>query len=127
MIRYGYQRQLQPPAPFVKVLLRNPASGVELRDLPAQIDTAADRTVLPDATVKALGLPQVGIMSFAAFGGVTFSLPVYAVLLGLHDLPAQPVKVAAHANEPWLLLGRDVLNSNRVLLDGPQLVLEIGS
>jgi hypothetical protein len=126
MIRYAFLSQLEPPAPFVNVVLRNPASGAELRDLPAQLDTAADRTVLPESLVKSLALPQVGIMKIGGFGGVTYTLATYAVLLGLHDLPAQPFKVAAHAQESWILLGRDVLNSYRVLLDGPQLALEIG-
>jgi hypothetical protein len=126
MIRYAFLSQLDPPAPFLNVVLRNPASGAELRDLPAQLDTAADRTVLPEPLVKSLALPQVGIMKIGGFGGVTYTLPTYAVLLGLHDLPAQPFKVAAHAEESWILLGRDVLNSYRVLLDGPQLALEIG-
>ena len=62
MIRYRYNSQVQPPAPFVYVALRNPADGVELRDVPAQVDSAADRTVLPDAVVHALGLPQMGTM-----------------------------------------------------------------
>jgi hypothetical protein len=126
MIRYAFLAQLDPPAPFVNVVLRNPATGAELRDLPAQLDTAADRTVLPDSLVKSLVLPQVGAMKLGGFGGATYTLPVYAVLLGLHDLPARPFKVAAHAEESWVLLGRDVLNAYRVLLDGPQLALEIG-
>src|SRR5262245_13492223 len=126
MIRYAFLTQLSPPAPFVNVVLRNPATDIELRDLPAQLDTAADRTVLPESLVRSLALPQVGAMKFGGFGGVTYTLPVYAVLLGLHDLPAQAYKVAAHAEESWILLGRDVLNSYRVLLDGPELALQIG-
>ncbi|HLN31496.1 MAG TPA: hypothetical protein VK395_27390 [Gemmataceae bacterium] len=126
MIRYAFLAQLDPPAPFVNVVVRNLATGAELRDLPAQLDTAADRTVLPESLVGLLGLPQVGTLKLGGFGGATFTLPVYPILLGLHDLPAQPFKVAAHAEESWILLGRDVLNSFRVLLDGPQLALEIG-
>ncbi len=126
MIRYAFLAQLDPPAPFVNVVLRNPATGTELRDLPAQLDTAADRTVLPESMVRSLDLPQVGTMKFGGFGGVMHTLPVYAVLLGLHDLPIQPFKVAAHTEESWILLGRDVLNAYRVLLDGPQLALQIG-
>jgi hypothetical protein len=121
MIRYAFLRELHPPAPFV-----NPATGAELRDVPAQLDTAADRTVLRESLVKSLSLPQVGNMKLGCFGGATYTLPVYAILLGVHDLPIQPFKVAAHAEESWVLLGRDVLNSFRVLLDGPQLALEIG-
>jgi hypothetical protein len=126
MIRYAFLSQLDPPAPFVNAVLRNPANGAELRDFPAQLDTAADRTVLPESLVKSLGLPQVGTMKLAGFGGATYTLPVYVVLLGLHDLPIRPFKVAAHTEESWVLLGRDVLNSYRVLLDGPKLALEIG-
>lgn len=125
MIRYQYQTQLTPPAPFVNIVLRNPASGAEIRDVPAQLDCAADRTVLPDSIVDALQLPQVGILRLGAFGGATYTLPTYAVILGVHDLPARPFKVAAHAEEAWVLLGRDVINAYRLLLDGPQLALEI--
>lgn len=126
MIRYGYLTQLTPPAPFVKVVLGNPATGAELRDLPAQLDPAADRTVIPEAIAKSLSLPQVGAVQLGAFGGAVYTAPVYAVLLGVHDLPARPLKVAAHADESWVLLGRDILNSFRIVLDGPQLTLEIG-
>ena len=126
MIRYAYLPQLNPPSPFVHIVLQNPADGTELRTVPAQLDTAADRTILPETLVKSLGLPQVGTVHLGGFGGATFTLPVYAVNLGIHDLPVRLIKVAAHAEESWVLLGRDVLNSYRVLLDGPQLALEIG-
>jgi hypothetical protein len=126
MIRYAFLSQLDPPAPFVNVVVRNPASGFELRDVPAQLDTAADRTVLPESLVKTLGLPQVGNMKLGGFGGAVHTLPVYAVMLGVHDLPIQTLKVASHSEESWILLGRDVLNAYRVVLDGPNLALEIG-
>ena len=54
------------------------------------------------------------------------SLATYAVFLGVHDRPLQLIKVVAAADEAWILLGRDVLNAFRLLLDGPQLVSEIG-
>ena len=126
MIRYAFLAQLQPPAPFVNVVLRNPVSGAELCKVPAQLDYAADRTVLPAAVVRSLNLPQVGTMTLGGFGGSTHTLPVYATLLGLHDLPIQPFKFAAHAEEPWVLLGRDVMNRYCILLDGPNQALEIG-
>ena len=67
MIRYTYNAQVQPPAPFVYLTLRNPADGSEVQNVAAQID-----------------------------------------------------------NEPWVLLGRDVVNAHRLVLDGPQFTLEIG-
>jgi hypothetical protein len=68
----------------------------------------------------------MGTIVVGGLGGATYTLPTYAVLLGIHDLPVQSVKVIGAANEPWVLLGRDVVNGHRLVLDGPQLVLEIG-
>src|SRR5260370_27938310 len=116
MIVYAFLPHLDPPAPFVNVLLRNLVSGAELRDVPAQLDCAADRTVLPESVVKSLNLPQVGTMKLGGFGGATHTLPVYPGLLGLHDLPIQPVKVAAHREDAWVLVGPGVLHSYRMLL-----------
>lgn len=125
MIRYRYNTQVQPPAPFVQVLLRNPVDTRELSSVPAQIDTAADRTVLPQTLVDALGLAQIGSMFIGGLGGITYTLPTYVVLIGIHDLATKPIKVVASADEPWILLGRDVLNGIRFTLDGPQSVLQI--
>ncbi len=126
VIRYLYNMQVQPPAPFVLLSLRNPADGRELRGVPAQIDSAADLTVMPDQTVQALGLSETGRTLIAGLGGTTFSARAYVVHLGVHDFPTQPVKVVSSADEPWVLLGRDVLNSRRFVLDGPGLALEVG-
>jgi len=126
VIRYGYVTQLRPPAPFVSVTLRNPVSGAEQRDVPAQLDTAADRTLLPDALVQALALPQIGTIPIGGVGGTAQMMSSYPVEIAVHDLPAQTIEAVASAGESWVLLGRDVLNAQRLLLDGPQLFLEIG-
>jgi hypothetical protein len=110
----------------VNVTLQNPLSGTELRDVPAQVDTAADRTLLPDTLVQTLNLPQIGAVPIGGVGGLAQTMPSYPVRLGIHDLPAQTVEVVASPGEAWVLLGRDVLNAQRLLLDGPGLVLEIG-
>ncbi len=126
MIRYKYLTQLNPPAPFVYLTLRNPISGAEQRDVPAQVDSAADRTLLPDGVVQALALPQIGTIPIGGVGGVIQTMPSYPVEVAISNLPVVTVEVVASAGEAWILLGRDVLNAHRVLLDGPQQFLEIG-
>jgi hypothetical protein len=126
VIRYHYLQQLVLPAPFVNVTLQNPVTGDELRDVPAQLDTAADRTVLPDTLVQALTLPQVGAILIGGVGGLAQTMPSYPVRLAVHDLPALMIEAVGSPGETWVLLGRDVLNTLRLLLDGPNLVLEIG-
>jgi hypothetical protein len=125
MIRYRYLTQFQPPAPFIYVNFRNPVSGAEQRDVPTQVDSAADRTVLPDTVVQALSLPQVGTIMIGGVGGVVQTLPSYPVEVTVHNLPALTIEVVASAGEPWVLLGRDVLNALRTLLEGPQQFVEI--
>jgi hypothetical protein len=126
MIRYAYNRQVDPPAPFVHVALRRPAEGPSLDDLPAQIDTAADRTVIPGGLVARLGLVPLDELPIAGFGGQVLLVSTYFVELSLRGQPSLPIEVLAHEGEPHVLLGRDVLNHHRLLLDGPGLALEIG-
>jgi len=126
VIRYNYQTQLTPPAPFVYVTLRNPVTGALQRDVPAQLDIAADRTLLPDAVTKALALPPIGTIAIGGVGGIVQSMPSYPVEVTIHTLPPVNVEVVASPGESWVLLGRDILNTRRIVLDGAQLVLEIG-
>lgn len=126
MIRFRYPSQLSPPAPFVSITLRNPISNAEQHDVPAQIDSAADRTLLPETLVQALGLPQIGTIPIGGVGGIVQTMPSYPVHVAIHNLPIQTVEVVASAGESWVLLGRDIVNTHRLLLDGPQLFLEIG-
>jgi hypothetical protein len=126
MVRYGYVAQLEPPAPFVQVRLQNPVTGQELSDIPAQLDSAADRTLIPETLAERLALPQLGTVTIGGVGGVQFVMPSYPVMLQIHDLLSQTIEVVASPGESWILLGRDVLNVLRSLLDGPQQALEIG-
>jgi hypothetical protein len=119
VIRYRYSNHLTPPAPFVNVALRNPADGTELLNVPAQVDSAADRSVIPQSLALQLGLAQMGTLAIGGLGGISYSLPTYIVSVGVHDLPPQTIKVVASADEPWMLLGRDVLSAHRLVLDGP--------
>jgi hypothetical protein len=119
MIRYAYNRQVEPPAPFIHVSLRCVETGKFIDNLPALIDTAADRTVIPGGLVGLLALVPLDELQVAGLGGQVFSVPTYKVELAIRTL-------LPHAEEPFILLGRDVLNHHRLLLDGPGLSFEIG-
>lgn len=126
MIRYGYFRGFTPPAPFVYVTLQNPFTGAREGNAPAQLDTAADRTLLPETLVRKLGLPVVDSLRIGGVGGIEQDMPLHPVLLGVHDLPFLRVRVVSSPGESWVLLGRDVLNEYRMLLDGPGLGVDVG-
>lgn len=121
---YRYANE-DPPAPFVLAILSPPGGATVARDLPAKVDTGADRTVIPARLAEQLGLVEVERLTFAGLAGELIELPIFEVRLVVRDLPAVVVKVAASEGEPHVLLGRDVLNRYTLLLDGPNGRLEI--
>ncbi len=126
MIRYAYNHPCIPPAPFAHVTLRYPPGGIEITDLPAQLDTAADRPAVPRRAMETLGAAQTGIISVEGFGGHRADLPAYTVVLEVRQLRPVAVKVVAAPGEDFVLLGRDVLNHFRISLLGPEQALAIG-
>jgi hypothetical protein len=125
VIRYRYNQQVAPPPPFVHVSLRCRETGQEAADLPAQLDTAADRTVIPGKLVEELRLIPLDELPAGGFGGQVFLLRTYRLELRIRDLQPVLLEVLAHPDEPFILLGRDVLNAHRIVLDGRTLTLEI--
>jgi predicted aspartyl protease len=125
-IRYRYHAALQPPAPFVYVLLRRIDGTAQLERQPGQVDTGADRTVIPTRVVEALGLQPLDQIELAGFGGLRYFVKTYLLDLGINSLAPARVEVVAQENEPWVILGRDVLNGLRIVLDGPRQTFEVG-
>lgn len=127
MIRYNYSRQVSPPAPFVHLSLFCTHTGRELRQQPAQIDTGADRTVIPEKLVEELGLVPLDEVPVSGFDGQILLLQTFWLQVQIHEFPPTQIEAIAHASQPFPLLGRDLLNQFRLILDGPQLFLEIMS
>jgi predicted aspartyl protease len=125
MVRYAYNHQVTPPAPFVHVSVRPPCEGPAGVVVPAQIDTAADLSVIPGRLIEELQLVPLDSVSALGFGGHLVTLPTFLVELQIRELDPVTVKVLASHDEPYVLLGRDILNRFAILLDGPNLVLEV--
>ncbi|HMC66986.1 MAG TPA: hypothetical protein VKI65_18760 [Gemmataceae bacterium] len=94
--------------------------------MPAQLDSAADRTVIPTTLVVQLGLVPLDELPVSAFGGRVQLLPTHRVQLNIRSLEPLVIEALSHPDEPFVLVGRDVMNSQRIVLDGPQLSVEIG-
>lgn len=125
MTRYNYNQQVAPPAPFVYVTIARPDDGAEMANIPAQLDTAADKTVVPWDIVEGLRLQQLDQVPILGFAGHVTSVPTFLVKINIREFEPLTVEVQGQREEPFVLLGRDVLNTRRVQLDGPSLVLDI--
>jgi predicted aspartyl protease len=111
----------------VHVSVRPPVAGAVAVTVPAQIDTGADLSVIPGRLVEELRLIPLDSVSALGFGGHLLTLPTYLVELQIRELDPIAVKVLASQEEPYALLGRDVLNRFAILLDGPNLAIELRS
>lgn len=122
-VRFAYDASLDPPAPVIPVRISAPV-GEDAVVLPMLIDTGADCTLVPMALVRRLGLPEVDVIGITGVGGARQRATLHAasVELGERRLLA---RVVAFADEA--ILGRDVLNQIVATLDGPGLVLSMGS
>ena len=109
-----------PPAPVAYVILRNPATGVTLSNVPMLIDTGSDATLLPSDVVEKLGVQAEEDTGFEVqvFGGDTKFLRF--VKLDLLVLGKTFKGEYLLVDRPIGILGRNVLNNIRVLLDGPR-------
>ena len=121
MTRYRYNQQVNPPAPFVHVTLHRAVGDEAISDLPAQLDTAADLTVVPLRLIEELELVPLDAVPVLGFGGILVDVPTFLVRLSLRGGEPLTLKVLGSRDEPHILLGRDVLNRHRFVLDGQAL------
>jgi hypothetical protein len=117
----AYDGQFDPPAPVARVSLRVLANGKTATDVPMLIDSGADVTLLPRARVDELAIAtdQDRVYELMAFDGTT-SL-AQAVQL---DLVFQRRVFRGQfliTDQEVGFLGRDIINSLSLTLDGPAL------
>ena len=125
MIRNPYATFMSVAAPFVLIRLAHATEARETATMLAQLDTGADKTVIPAEVVEQISLRPAGTVTVAGLGGETGQESVYPVRLTVDGLGTVAIPVLASSGEPWVLLGRDVLNRYRIVLDGPNQTLEI--
>lgn len=123
-MRFDYSANEEPPAPAFPVRVRHPALRDRSLDLTGKIDTGADLTAIPVSVVAALTLDRTTDMAVAGFDGLPRRVELYAVQLELPTGERSRLNALAVPAD-YVLLGRDVLNQLRLLLDGPALSLEI--
>ena len=107
-----------PPAPVAFVTLRNPATGVTLPDVPMLMDTGADATLLPADAVRKI---CVDIEADSGFEVETFDGETKRLQFAKLELFFLNKKFAGEylvIERPMGILGRNVLNNLRLVLDG---------
>ena len=112
-------------APILKVVFLHPDETWSTDEMECRIDTGADRTVLPAHIASLLSIDEVDKLEFAGYDGHVSELTIGIVHVRIGTLDSYPVAIAFGEFVEDFLLGRDVLNQYRILLDGPNRRLEI--
>ena len=113
-------KRFTPPAPVALVVIRHPDSGDGVADVPMLIDSGADASLLPESAVASLGIESTGERyQLVAFdGALSESEAVRADLVFMgRRFRGRFLIIDAEVG----VVGRDVLNHIRILLDGPAL------
>ncbi len=124
MTKFPFNQSLSPPIPVLDVTLRNDLAGLSVGPMEALIDTGADGTVVPAMYLKDIRAPVVSQARLRYHLGVRdVFLHIADVQIG--DLVLPGLVIAADREGQELILGRDVLNRLRLLIDGPHQITQV--
>jgi hypothetical protein len=110
-----------PPAPLARVTLRHPENGTTVSDVPMSLDSGADVTLIPQASVALLGTTILSNESAELMGFDGSVSQAQAVQLDLIFLRRRFKGRFLVSMQEWGIIGRDVLNHVSLLLGGPHL------
>ncbi|MEK7726945.1 MAG: hypothetical protein AAB354_00965 [candidate division KSB1 bacterium] len=121
---YNYNRQVEPPGPFISVTVRSEEDAMLFVKSPALLDYGADRSVITPEIFETLQPDRVGAIYIENFLGEGSAHRLYAVNIEIHDWSFLHVPVLVGANG-YVILGRDLLNQFDVRLNGIEGKFEI--
>lgn len=119
--------QYDPPAPIVVAKVSKPYSAI-YEERKAKIDTGADMSVIPNEWVEEWSLLPAGTVEVFGYDKkgkkVGEEKPTYFVNVSFNGFSFDFVEVVS-ADRKDVLIGRDVINKLKILLDGKNLNFEI--
>lgn len=126
-MKYPYNISYQPPFPAVQVVLFNPEEGLSTFTIEGLIDTGSDGTLVPIAHLEEVLAPVLTVTRIRSHWGEWRSVQLFAVDPELNGLKLPNIFVVGDEQGDELILGRDVLNRVKLVLDGRTQVTEVPS
>jgi hypothetical protein len=124
-VRFALSMHKNPPIPVVPVDLVTLDGSASVAGITGIVDTAADCTVIPVSFLLQLKLRPIGQLRVQGFGTATFQVDIYRLRVVIPNVCDIPVDAIEHANERFILLGRDVLRHLTFTIDGPNGFIEL--
>jgi len=108
-----------PPMAALRIRMGYPEEALTLGPLTAIVDTGADGTLVPQSLVDEIGAPFVDAVRVRSHWGEWRNMQSYTVDIGIGRLRLPTIEVVGDDQGQEIVLGRNVLNRLRLLLDGP--------
>ncbi|MCP4537278.1 MAG: hypothetical protein GY832_09035 [Chloroflexi bacterium] len=124
-MRYPYDVGYQPPFPVLRVVLRNSDEGLDTPTKDALLDTGSDGSIVPIAYLRQILAPALSDTRIRSHWGEWRPVQLFVVDLELDGLILPGIFVVGDEQGDEIVLGRNVLNKLRLLLDGPANLTEI--
>jgi hypothetical protein len=119
-----YSHVFFPAVPALEIRFAEPSTGKRTQLLHAPLDTGSDSTVAPLTLLRGLGAHPTRREQVRSLWGGYRMVRLYKVALIVADIHIPDLEVVG-SDDNDLLLGRDVLNQLRLLLDGPAETVEL--
>jgi len=111
--------------PALEIQLGYPGEALTLGPMMAIVDTGADGTLVPQTLIDEIGAPFVDDVRVGSHWGEWRSMQLFTVDIGIGELRLLTVEVVGDDQSTETVLGRNVLNRLRLLLDGPSDQVEV--
>ena len=114
---YNYSRDSIPPAPVIPIEISKPSTPDDKLPKLALIDSGADMSALPPSLIDELGLTPIREVIIQGSTGIGIR-PIYVVNILFHGTSFRYLSVMGMPDEDLIVIGRDILNSFHICLDG---------
>lgn len=118
MIRFPYSHDYSPEIPEIIVVLETSPQEIRSQPLRGIIDTGADATIVPLPVLRQIKARVVADKYLLGYAGLRRRVRTFLVDVHINGLTLPGIEVVGD-NTGELLIGRDVLNKLRLVLDGP--------
>jgi hypothetical protein len=125
MFQYGNTQHPQSISPDAVLEVSNPANPTKRLTINAIVDSGAIITCIPASVIEMLGGLKYKPVSTVSLAGQQLILEKYTVNLRIikefetSAFEFRDVEVLAIPGKQYALIGRDILNNYKIILDGP--------
>jgi predicted aspartyl protease len=120
-----YNRTYYPPAPTLQVRVAIADTGLSSESVSGIVDTGADATIVPIQYLDQIEAAVEGFGTVRGHWGDSTSINLHAVDVVVEEIVFPGILVVGDEEGDEVILGRDVLNRMRLLLDGLKLQSEV--